>query len=295
MEQVLTSLQTVESNSARLNSGVDQVFQDFRVRTLEPSDREVAADCQQMEAQITNTAGSDVRTATSSVKALNELAVEMKTDIETIRILSFVFGGCCSNACFLELGTSAVPSAGTLITFAQSLATALTCIPTQLYRPPGSSSLLPRLKAPKVPSSRWSVQIILYLTTSLLKNAAFAYDIPMSVHLVFRSGGLVINMLLGWAVEGRKYNLVQIALVLLVTVGVVSATLCSRIIILITNTHLKWRSLMGLYQERTFRIYDRDKWQEALFYSNVLSLPIFLLRWKSLAKEIVLANQTEPS
>ncbi|KAK0541883.1 golgi uridine diphosphate-N- acetylglucosamine transporter, partial [Tilletia horrida] len=182
-EQVLTSLQTVESNSARLNSGVDQVFQDFRVRTLEPSDREVAADCQQMEAQITNTAGSDVRTATSSVKALNELAVEMKTDIETIRILGFVFGGCCSNAYFLELGTSAVPSAGTLITFAQSLATALTCIPTQFYRPPGSSSLLPRLKAPKVPSSRWSVQIILYLTTSLLKNAAFAYDIPMSVHL----------------------------------------------------------------------------------------------------------------
>ncbi|KAK0543648.1 hypothetical protein OC845_006015 [Tilletia horrida] len=66
-EQVLTSLQTGESNSARPNSGVDQVFQDFRVRTLELSDRQVAADCKQMEAQITNTAGSDVRTATSSV------------------------------------------------------------------------------------------------------------------------------------------------------------------------------------------------------------------------------------
>ncbi|KAK0542375.1 hypothetical protein OC846_006759 [Tilletia horrida] len=98
MEQVLTSLQTVESNSARLNSGVDQVFQDFRVQTLEPSDRQVAADCKQMEAQIANTAGFDVRTATSSVKALNELAVEMKTDIETIRILGFVFGGCSMDA-----------------------------------------------------------------------------------------------------------------------------------------------------------------------------------------------------
>ncbi|KAK0558672.1 golgi uridine diphosphate-N- acetylglucosamine transporter, partial [Tilletia horrida] len=44
--------------------------------------------------------------------------------------------------------------------------------------------------------------------------------------------------------------------------------------------------LMGLYQERTFRIYGRDNWQEAFFYSHVLSLPIFLLRWRSLAKEI---------
>ncbi|KAK0558844.1 golgi uridine diphosphate-N- acetylglucosamine transporter [Tilletia horrida] len=234
-------------------------------------------------------------------------------------ILGFIFGGCCSNAYFLELGTSAVPSAGTLITFAQFLATALTCIPTQLYRPPGSSSLLPRLKNPKVPLSRWSVQIILYLTTSLLNNAAFAYDIPMSVHIVFRSGGLVINMLLGWAVQGRKYNLVQIASVLLVTVGVVTATLFAQessssssstastsngerlnnptnylFGVSLLFLALVLSGLMGLYQERTFRIYGRDNWQEALFYSHVLSLPIFLLRWKSLAKEIVLANQTEP-
>ncbi|KAK0542019.1 golgi uridine diphosphate-N- acetylglucosamine transporter, partial [Tilletia horrida] len=168
-----------------------------------------------MEAQITNTAGSDVRSAASSVKALNELAIEMKTDIETIRILGFIVGGCCGNAYFLELGTSAVPSAGTLITFAQFLAIALTCIPTQLYRPLSSPSLLPRLKASKVPLSRWSVHIILYLTIRLLNNAVFAYDIPTSVHIVFRFGGLVINMLLGWAIEGRKYNLAQIASVLL--------------------------------------------------------------------------------
>ncbi|KAK0556787.1 golgi uridine diphosphate-N- acetylglucosamine transporter, partial [Tilletia horrida] len=188
MGQVLTDLQTVESNSARLNSGVDQLLQ-----------------------------GCHVRTATSSVKALNELAIKTKTDIKTIRILGFIFDGCCSNAYFLELGTSAVPSAGTLINFAQFLATALTCSPTQLYRPPSSPSLLPRLKASKVPVSRWSVHIILHLTIRLLNNAVFAYDIPMSVHIVFRSGGLVINMLLGWAIEGRKYNLAQIASVLLVT------------------------------------------------------------------------------
>ncbi|KAK0543483.1 hypothetical protein OC861_006199 [Tilletia horrida] len=39
-----------------------------------------------MKAQFTNTAGFAVRAATSSAKALNELAIEMKTDIETIRV-----------------------------------------------------------------------------------------------------------------------------------------------------------------------------------------------------------------
>lgn len=131
-------------------------------------------------------------------------------------ILGLIAGGCCSNAYFLELGTAAVPTAGTLITFAQFLATALTCIPSQLEWLDAPDTVakgganhsraprrrLPRFKKPKVPITRWSIQVLLYLSTSLLNNAAFAYDIPMSVHIVFRSGGLVINMILGWAVEG---------------------------------------------------------------------------------------------
>lgn len=48
------------------------------------------------------------------------------------------------------------------------------------------------------------MQVVLYLSTSLLNNVAFAYDIPMAVHIVFRSGGLVVNMALGWIVEGRR-------------------------------------------------------------------------------------------
>ncbi|KAK0524465.1 golgi uridine diphosphate-N- acetylglucosamine transporter [Tilletia horrida] len=256
-------------------------------------------------------------------------------------ILGLIFGGCCSNAYFLELGTAAVPRAGTLITFAQFLATALTCIPSQLEWPSSDSSdreggspsakrrrsltmlqrlRLPRLKTPKVPVSRWSVQVLLYLTTSLLNNAAFAYDIPMSVHIVFRSGGLVINMILGWAVEGRRYNPMQIFSVIIVTVGVVAATLfaqaplpssaasasasSSSLLDQLSPTYIFGVSLlllalilsglMGLYQERTFRTYGRDNWQEALFYAHTLSLPIFLARWRKLRGEIRLADSTPP-
>ncbi len=54
-----------------------------------------------------------------------------------------------------------------------------------------------RFKPRKIPLSSYLVQVIMFLFISLLNNAAFAYQIPMSVHIVFRSGGPVVNMILG--------------------------------------------------------------------------------------------------
>lgn len=221
-------------------------------------------------------------------------------ELDWLLILSLIFGGCCSNAYYLELSTQALPSCGTILTISQFFFTAFFSLSSQLFLKdlngtgtaaeggkvkgqqgkevangaknvhqngdgneeveqrenvkPGlrisqlkrrnqkqrymstasnstssfnkdnssidSSSLstlsllsialfspleLSRLrwKKPSVPLSRWSVQVVLYLATSLLNNTAFAYQIPMAVHIIFRSGGLVINMGLGWAI-GRK-------------------------------------------------------------------------------------------
>lgn len=61
-----------------------------------------------------------------------------------------------------------------------------------------------KLKKRAVPMGRWAVQVVLYATTSLLNNVAFAYEVPMTVHIIFRSGGLVVNMVMGWAIRGRR-------------------------------------------------------------------------------------------
>ncbi|KAG6810483.1 hypothetical protein H0H92_011691 [Tricholoma furcatifolium] len=47
----------------------------------------------------------------------------------------------------------------------------------------------------------------------------------MAVHIIFRSGGLIISMLLGWLVAGKRYTITQICSVNLVTLGVVLTTL----------------------------------------------------------------------
>ena len=84
------------------------------------------------------------------------------------------------------------------------------------YRPDGSTThpvvVYPvpplwrrvRLKERSIPISSWGTQVVLFLMTSLLNNAAFGYRVPMGVHIIFRSGGLVVNMLMGWLIAGRR-------------------------------------------------------------------------------------------
>lgn len=108
-----------------------------------------------------------------------------------------------SNAFYLEQCTLILPKSGTLLTVSQFLLTALFYLPSQLE---WTSSKVPvwRFKKPAVPISRWAGQVVLFFSTNLLNNVAFAYRVPMTVHIIFRSGGLVINMILGRVVSGRR-------------------------------------------------------------------------------------------
>ncbi|KAL7281979.1 hypothetical protein ACG7TL_003446 [Trametes sanguinea] len=153
--------------------------------------------------------------------------------------LGLIFGGCCSNALSLEHLTRSYPRSGSLITFAQFALISLHGLPKFLVLAPLASSPstpssrarwwrrvpLPQLRARRTPLAPYLAQVALFYAVSLLNNAAFAYAIPMPVHIIFRSGGLVVSMLMGWAVAGKRYNTVQVLSVLLVTAGVVLTTL----------------------------------------------------------------------
>ncbi|KAF8743381.1 UAA transporter family, partial [Rhizoctonia solani] len=177
-----------------------------------------------------------------------------------------------------------------------------------------------RFRPLRIPLSRWIVQVVLFLITSLLNNAAFKYSIPMAVHIIFRSGGLVVNLLLGLAM-GKRYTPTQIASVLLVTAGVALSTMSSlshkrpkpkpgdefhtTSFSSFTQDHLVGLSLlalalvlsglMGLAQERTYAKYGRH-WQEGMFYLHFLALPMFALPGigGDLVHQVKLANASPP-
>ncbi|KAK7051327.1 golgi uridine diphosphate-N-acetylglucosamine transporter [Paramarasmius palmivorus] len=135
--------------------------------------------------------------------------------------LSLVFGGCCSNAITLEQLTSQYPNAGSLITFFQFIIISLHGLPKHIIW----TRYGPRFRPRRIPIIAYLVQVALFYLVSLMNNIAFGFKIPMSVHIIFRSGGLVITMLLGWLLGGKRYNTTQIFSVFVVTIGVVLTTL----------------------------------------------------------------------
>lgn len=107
----------------------------------------------------------------------------------------------------LEQITSHYPHAGSLITFAQFLAISLHGLPKFVVFTP-----YPKLRPRRIPIFPYLLQVALFYAVSLLNNAAFAYRIPMAVHIIFRSGGLVVNMVMGWLLRGKRYVPIHITM-----------------------------------------------------------------------------------
>ncbi|KAK0628535.1 UAA transporter family-domain-containing protein [Bombardia bombarda] len=221
-------------------------------------------------------------------------------------MLSLIFGGCCSNVYALESIIKVEPASGTLLTFVQFLFVAVIGLPAQLdrTRPPFF------LKQNKVPIRRWLVNIVLFFSINILNNHAFSYDISVPVHIILRSGGSITTIVAG-SLYGKKYSRIQIVAVLLLTVGVITAawsdaqtkappsdepheansSFSMGLAILFVAQVMS--ALMGLYTEETYRMYG-PQWKENLFYSHLLSLPLFLPFLPSLSRQFVKLSKSAP-
>ncbi|ORX37785.1 UAA transporter [Kockovaella imperatae] len=226
---------------------------------------------------------------------------------EWIQIIVLVFGGCCSNVWALESMLKEHPNAGSFLTFAQFLYITLQNLSAQLVFPKdvktGEHSWIPRPKQRAVPIRRWMVQVLLVLGVNLMNNYALGMKIPMTVHIIFRSGGLCVSMIVGYLIAGKRYSMGQILAGVMITVGIVIATTSaprkrgahdvsasaqntdSSLYLLgvgLLSVALVISSLLGLWQEGTYARYGKQ-WREGLFYSHFLSLPFFLPMYSAIS------------
>ncbi|RXW22884.1 hypothetical protein EST38_g2998 [Candolleomyces aberdarensis] len=130
------------------------------------------------------------------------------TLIDFSLVLSLVFGGCCSNVLAYEKLLLLNPRIGSALTFSQMFFVTLQTLPAFLTFSP--NSFIPTLKPRQVPLQQWALQVIVLTTGSLLNNWAYAYKVPLTVLIVFRSASLPISILFGMLFLKRKYNLLQI-------------------------------------------------------------------------------------
>ncbi|CAO0791227.1 unnamed protein product [Mucor circinelloides] len=217
-------------------------------------------------------------------------------------ILALIFGGCCSNVFALEILVTDAPKSGQLITFGQFLFVAVEGLRNQITW----GKYGPKLKPTVVPLSNWFFLVTVFFVVSLLNNLALGYNVSMPLHIIFRSGGLIVNMILGALILKKRYSLGQVTGVLFVTAGVIWATLDNAnthtennpgstseflIGIFLLSVAMVLSAGMGLFQEVTYKKYGKQ-WREGLFYTHFLALPFFLFFYKDLSNQVVAYNKS---
>lgn len=204
---------------------------------------------------------------------------------EWVGIATLIFGGCCSNVFTLEAIVKDIPDSGSLITFVQFL---FVSIEGLFHFVDLSQPWL--LKPSRAPFRRWAVSVLLFFLVSVINNYVWKLHISVPLHIIFRSGGTVITMLLG-AWNGKKYTSGQVLSVAILTAGVILATFSQApnksksagnqattpqfvlgITLLLVAAILS--SAQGLFSEVTYSKYGGN-WRESLFYTHFLSLPLF--------------------
>ena len=56
--------------------------------------------------------------------------------------------------------------------------------------------------------------VVMYFALSVLNNWALNFDVPMPLHMIFRAGSLIANMIMGMLLLGRRYSKTKYAAVL---------------------------------------------------------------------------------
>ncbi|TEB22730.1 UAA transporter [Coprinellus micaceus] len=216
-------------------------------------------------------------------------AGHLATLIDFSSVISLVLGGCCSNVMTYEKLLLLNPSIGSALTFSQMLFISLQTMPSFITFLP--KSFFPALKPRQVPLNMWAIQVVVLTTGSLLNNWAYAYKVPLTVLIVFRSAGLPVSMLFGFLFSQRRYDWKQIVSVLIVTAGAFlsalsktasssagsSLTAAQDFKLYLTGITMLVGSLLctgvlGVLQERTYKTYG-PCWKECLFYTHTLGLP----------------------
>ncbi|XP_015515413.1 UDP-xylose and UDP-N-acetylglucosamine transporter [Neodiprion pinetum] len=222
----------------------------------------------------------------------------------------FVFLGCCTNVVFLELLVKEDPGSGNLITFSQFAFIALEGF---IF-----TSKFGTVK-PTIGIKDYTILVSMFFVVSVCNNYAFDFNIPMPLHMIFRAGSLIANMIMGIIILKKKYVFSKYLSVFMISSGIFLCTLISgkevkstQIVrpdslpttpwddffwwilgITLLTVALFISARMGIYQEVLYVRYGKHA-KEALFYTHLLPLPFFLTLLPNIWNHTLLAVNSDP-
>ncbi|KAF3819368.1 hypothetical protein GH733_013518 [Mirounga leonina] len=146
----------------------------------------------------------------------------------------------------------------------------------------------------------YAVMVAMFFTVSVVNNYALNLNIAMPLHMIFRSGSLIANMILGIIILKKRYSMFKYTSIALVSVGIfictfmsakqVTSQASSRIGAL--TFALLMSARMGIFQETLYKQFGKHS-KEALFYNHALPLPGFIFLASDIYDHAVLFNKSE--
>ncbi|KAJ3327933.1 hypothetical protein HDU91_004234 [Kappamyces sp. JEL0680] len=153
------------------------------------------------------------------------------------------------------------------------------------------------------------VMVALFWSVSVLNNWALGFSIPVPFHIIFRSGSLMVSMLMGYVFFSRTFSAGKIIGVLVVTIGIVVSSFASAansshdstagtfaefvVGIGLLVVALVISCLLGQYQQYVYGTYGKF-WEEGLFYMHFLGLPAFLFFYADIQQVVQQYNESSP-
>ncbi|XP_012273366.1 UDP-xylose and UDP-N-acetylglucosamine transporter isoform X2 [Orussus abietinus] len=167
---------------------------------------------------------------------------------------------------------------------------------------------------PAIGIKDYTLLVLMFFVSNVCNNYAFDFNIPMPLHMIFRSGSLIANMIMGIIVLNKRYPISKYLSVSMITLGIAICTLVSSNDIKSTRpAHLElmpttpmedlfWWTIgisllvvalfisarMGIYQETLHQRYGKHP-REALYYTHLLPMPFFLLLIPNILEHIKMA------
>lgn len=170
---------------------------------------------------------------------------------------------------------------------------------------------------PRIGLKDYAILVAMFFIVSVCNNYAFDFNIPMPLHMIFRAGSLIANMIMGIIILRKQYDFSKYLSVFMITGGIVLCTFISgsNVESTQTNPHADksgysvffWWTLgislltlalflsarMGIYQEVLYKRHGKHP-DEALFYTHLMPLPGFLILYKNIWEHTVIATESEP-
>ncbi|VDL78217.1 unnamed protein product [Nippostrongylus brasiliensis] len=197
-----------------------------------------------------------------------------------------VLGGCMGCMVFVEKIAKEEPSSMNLMTFSTFFFIAChgLIFTSKFFTVPN-----------KIPLRGYLPTVITFFTVNVINNQALNFHVPVPLHIIFRSGSLLANLLLSVVLLKKKYSLRKYLSVFAITIGIVICTLATSD--LEKNSGLSYEeaakhyrewsigiamlifallasAYLAICQQRMYQAYGKHS-EEAMFVTHAISLPLF--------------------